>query len=512
MPGTPVPLGPWPGGMNNSSEIATIADDEVAFLENFEQDTDGSMVSRPAIVLASATVTTNPQPLGYYINAAGSTFLVVATDTDTRLYNIATGAWTTIWTSKASGFVQYDNKAVLISESTAGGYWNGTTFTVTPTMPKGSQIVFYQERFWAYGAQGTNDATTVWFSKLTVISPASSIFDWATSSDYFTVGLGDGEWITGLVADLNALLIFKGRSTWMFSYPSAPANGTLRQISSTIGADNQWAIASYENYYLVYSSGYVYQFINYRHYPLNQRKIDFTADPSMALQFQIRLSIFGHRLIVWYFGTTYVYNILAQNWSTWRSPTTSAGQFFTIPASSAAGEIRTALAITGENDVAKKRLWTISEKLLPVGAAGEQFNCTMRTKAHNFGEAAQFKRLMYWTVSVSSASGVDAIAYPITIPRLGTTWNAMNDTTWNELEKGSWNNPLITLPTYVDNIDFPTAAPVPALVKVRGAFKFLSAYVEVFLACDGTLATSPVRIYSITLYTLIQANVSSKVS
>lgn len=511
MPGTPVPLGPWAGGMNNDSEIATIADDEVAFLENFEQDADGSMVSRPAIVSESTAVTGDLQGLGYYIDAANTTFLVVATATNTQLYNVATKAWTVIWGERASGFVQYDNKAVLISETVAGGYWTGASFVSTPTMPKGSQIVFYQERLWAYGVQGTADATTVWFSKLTVISPASSIFDWATNSDYFTVGLGDGEWITGLVADLNALLIFKNRSTWQFSYPSAPSAGTLRQISATIGAENRWSVASYENYYLVYCAGYVYQFINYRHYPLNQRKIDFRRSSLTSLQFEIRVSIFGHRLLVWFYGNTYVYNIIAGNWSTWSSPATSAGQFFTIPASSSSGDSRAALAITGANDAAKKRLWKVSEDVLSSGE-GEEFTCTMRTKAYSMDEAAQYKRLLYWGVEVASSSGIEAIAHPIAVPRQGSTWNAMDLTTWNILDEGSWNNPFIDPPKYLDDVQFPTSAPVHTTVKVTGAFRFLSAYFEVFMACDGTSRTAPARIYSITPYLKVKANVSSKVS
>jgi hypothetical protein len=50
MPGAPIPLGPFTGGVNNQAEQGTIADDELWLSENFEFDTDGSLVSRPAIV------------------------------------------------------------------------------------------------------------------------------------------------------------------------------------------------------------------------------------------------------------------------------------------------------------------------------------------------------------------------------------------------------------------------------------------------------------------------------
>ncbi|MCC6855871.1 MAG: hypothetical protein IT189_07400, partial [Microbacteriaceae bacterium] len=252
--------------MADVAEEATIADDELSLVVNMEQDIDGSLVSRPAIIVDSTGPTgigsnLDIKPLGYYVRDDGVTFLVAAVSTYTYLYNIDTKVWTQIWTTAASSFVQYDNKVVLISTTVAGGYWEAGSFTSTPTMPLGQQIVFYQDRFWAFGARGTGDSTTVWFSKLTVISPPSSIFTWATSTDFFTVSEGDGEWITALVPDTSALLIFRNSSTYQFTFPSAPSSGTLRVLSKTIGTENQWSIVAYESYYLAFSAGFLYQFI-----------------------------------------------------------------------------------------------------------------------------------------------------------------------------------------------------------------------------------------------------------
>jgi hypothetical protein len=415
-----------------------------------------------------------------------------------------------IWGSVASSFVQYDNKIVLISETVSGGYWEAGLFTATATMPLGSQIVFYQERFWAFGKRGTINATTVWFSKLTVISPASSIFDWVPASDFFTVSKGDGQWLTGLQADSNALLIFRSGSTYSFSYPAAPASGTLRQLSATIGAENIHSIVQYENYYLIYSAGFLYQFINYRHYPLNTKKINFQrASLANPLQFDIRLSVFGRRAILWFFGATYVYNIVSSTWSTWNSSTTRAGHFMTVPASSTSGESRVALATTGENVAGKKKLWRIEEDVLPSGA-GEEMTCTVRTKAYSLDDAADYKRLLYWTVEIRSAVGVTANAYPTALSTGSTTWNDMMTHNWNDF--GTWNNPLIPEVVYVDTVAFPTLAPVRTVVKMTAPFRFLSGYYEIVMECDGTAATSPSRIYSITPYLKVKAGVSRKVS
>ncbi len=512
MPGAPVPLGPFTGGMANVAEQATIDDDQVALLENYELDLDGSLVSRPAIVSEQTTgiVTGDIQPLGYYVSSAGLTYLVAAVDTITRIYELDGKVWTTIWTERASSFVQYDNKIVLSSETVAGGYWEAGSFTSTPTMPLATQIVFYQERFWAFGVRGTANATTVWFSNLTVISPPSSIFDWVTASNFFTVSKGDGEWITGLLADTSALLIFRNQSTYQFTYPTSPVTGTLRPLSKTIGAENQWAIVAYENYYVVLCAGFLYQFINYRFYSLNAKKINFErAALSGALMFDVRVSIFGRRVIVWFFGALYVYNITTSTWSKWVSPTTSAGHFLSVPPSSVSGESRVALAISGEDDNAKQILWRVEEDVLSTGS-GETMQCVLRTKAYSLDESAQYKRLLYWAIEHRSASGLEAIAHPVAVPITGATWNDMEAYNWGDF--GSWNNPLLQITDYTDTVTYPTLAPIMSTVKMIAAFRFIRVYFEVFQTCDGTTATSPSRIYSITPYMKIHAGLSKKVS
>jgi hypothetical protein len=517
MSGTPVALGPWTGGMKNVSEEATVANDELSLVENMEQDIDGSLVSRPAITLDDPGPTgigtiTSIEPLGYYVPDTGITYLVCTiNDTATYLYAVATKVWTEIWDEPASGFTQYSNKAVLISTSVAGGYWEAGVWTDTPSMPLGEQIVFYQERFWAYGARGTTDSTTVWFSKLTVISPPSSIFDWDTSTDFFTVSEGDGEWITALVPDTNALLIFRNGSTFVFTYPNSPINGTLRTLSKTIGCENKWAVAPYESYYLVFSAGFMYQFINFRYYPVNVKKIEFRRTTlANPLVFDVRLSIFGRRAILWFFGAVYVYKLVTSTWSMWVSPSTRAGHFFTIPPSSVSGESRVALAVTGEDEPSLRAgLYRVEESVLGTGE-GELMTCRVRTKAYDFEEAAQYKRLFYWTVEIRSSEGIEALAHPDALPDGGTTWNEMEDYNWNDF--GTWNNPLVLPVEYVDDVEFPTMAPVRTLVKIRGSHRFRRDLFEVIGVTRGTAATGPFRIYQITPYLQIEANVSRKVS
>lgn len=518
MPGADVHLGPFSAGLNNVSEIGTIPDNALSDVSNFEFDIDGSLVNRPAIIPEQTTgvVTGDMNMLGYCVRASdGETFLVVAfTGGNTRLYQLSTQTWTVIWSGQASGFAQYNNTIVMTSATATGGYWDmgANTFTATPLMPVAAGIVFYQERFWAWGVQGTANATTMWYSNLNVISPPQSIYDWAITSNFITVSRGDGQWITALVADINALLVFRSGSTWQFTYPSAVASGTLRVLSPTIGAENQYCIVNYENYYLLFSAGFLYQFINYKWYPLNTKKVNFQrATLGNSLQFNVRVSMFARRAVVWYYGATFVYSVVTSTWTRWDSPTTNAGHFWMIPASSTTGDHRIALAVTGENDPAKKQLWRITDGVLTT-LVGEQMACSIRTKAYAMNQYGKYKRLTYWSAEVRSASGVTGNAHPVALSTLSVTWDQMAATTWDVLNAGSWDNPLIAPIVYTDVTPFPALTPQDIVVKLRQGFRFLRSYYELSMMCDGTSRTSPARIYGITLEVKIHAPVSEKVS
>lgn len=513
-----VKLGPFKGGLNNVGEVSTIDPSQLSILSNFDIDNDGSLVSRPPIVPEAPTAggsdaNSKMRPLGYYVRSDGETFLVATNPISTFIYQLSTKTWQQIWDKVASAFVQYDNKIVMCSETVAGGYWEAGTFTATSSMPLMSQIVTYGERFWGFGPKGTTGATTVYFSNITVISPAQSIYDWQPTSNFFTVDKGDGQWLTAIVSDPNALLIFRNGSTYQFTYPSSPINGTLRRLNTTIGADNRASIGKYENYYLVLNQGFLYQFINYLYYPRNEKIVRFqTAANAAGVDQSVALSIFGQRAIVYYYGSLYVYNIVQGVWSMWNT-TTLARRFLQVPQSSVTGDTRTALVVNGDTTLtmAKQGIMRITEGVL-IASVGEEMTCYARTKAYTLDLPGMFKRLMYWAISFRSSRGLVATATPLDIIADSTTWNQMNATTWNVLNKGTWNNLLIIIPTLIDNITFPTASPVQGLAKAKAALRFKSIYFDLQLSTDGTSATAPARIFELTAYLSESSRAREKVS
>lgn len=515
MPSQPVPLRNWSGGYNNVSSIYSIDDTQLAMVLNMELDVDGSLAGRPAIVKIVATGTPSGilEPLGFYVREDGVTFVVVAGNSDTFLFSPEGGTWLTIWTHRASGFVQYDNKVVLSSDQQAGGYWEDGIFTGTPTMPVASDIVFYQERFWAYGVKGTPFATTVWFSDLNVISPAQSIWNWKPNSNFFTVSQGDGQWITCLLADTNALYVFRNMSSWKFTFPGSPSDGTLRQINVSIGADNKHCVASYDNWFLVLNAGFLYQFQNDRYYPLNQKKVRFErAAFTGTLQHDVRLSLFGRRAIVSFFGALYVYNIVTSTWSMWESPTTMASQFFMLPPSSTVGDSREAIVTTADANPAKQGLWRIQDEPLQAGQPAEDIKGMIRTKAYDFGDAGSWKRMTYWEAEAQTALGVEGTANPTQTPTEGVTWDDMDASDWDTLDLGTWGNPLQIPSVYIDEVEFPRASPTVAVFRLTARLKFTRCYFELFAEFDGTTRTSPTRIISITPQLMESDRVSKKVT
>jgi len=515
MPGTPHRLGPFTEGMNNEDEPETIGDNQLADVVNFELDNDGSLLSRPAYLVDVDTPVAGQfvDAHGYYVRNDGVTFLVCTTDAKTWVYDITAKTWLEIWAVKASGFAQYDNKIVLISELAAGGYWEAGVFTSTPTMPQGSDIVFYQERFWAFGIRGTANQTRVWFSNVTSAgTPPTSIWDWTTASDYFEVNKGDGQWVTGLLADVNSLIIFRNRSTWRLTFGGSPLlTGSLDQLNPAIGTDNKDTFVTYESYYLTLSQGILYQFINYQFYPLNTKRVKFQqSTPDASLRRTTALSVLAHRAIVWYYGTTYVYSINTNTWSRWHSELHRPSLTLQIPPTSLAGDVRVGLAQAGLT-TGPKGLLRIRDEVL-AGTSGEQMTCSVRTKSYSLEEAAQYKRLFYWVVEVKSSSGVEGIATPSALSTEGVTCDEMDLVTCDVLDLGNADNPLIIVPTYESDVDFPTAAPVRTTVKLGQALSYLRLRFDIALECDGTSRTSQARIYSITPYTRIRGGVAEKVS
>lgn len=520
------------GGLNNYWDQSSIDDTELASIINFEFTTNGALTSRPAIYPESAGIgyVATPQAdepvdiIGTYIKQNGTRYLVCVTDSKTWLYNVEAYEFTQIAAFRAADCTQYDDKVVLCSTYTHGGYWDGTAFTVT-NMPYLGGIELFQNRFFGYGVEGTGTASTLYWSDITTFGPSgelTSIWDWTddTSNYYYVeIGTGDGQWVTAIAQGYGDIVIFRNRSTYRFSYGDSPETGTMQPMQQDIGAENKRSVIKFENAHFVLSGGILYKYQNWLYYPLNAQRVKFTSDDTVTPRFQHAVSIVGRRCLVWHDGNLYSYNLDTETWSEWQS-TSKVAYFHAVPRRSEEGTEDTYYGISGvENPTVSGSedfcLWRIEDK--PTTSVGsEDFQASLRTKIYDFATPVEWKRLYFWAVDLQTANPVKAVAYPVSIPETAvkTTWDELSKDfdaetgfyTWDQLSQddpsdvgyGTWDTPTKTsggIATLVD--DFPHDFPLRMEVKLNQALRFRRIYFELYLTCDGTASTSPVQIFSI---------------
>jgi hypothetical protein len=320
MPGgQPLRLGPFIGGLNTLSDVSAIADSELADCINYELDIDGSLICRPPFqeIIDNAAFAERIVLLG--VALLGGNIYVIGSNSG-GVYYWVSNVWTLITnTFQATCMVQYADKIWLVAKigsANPGGSWDGTTFTAIAAMPKGAAAVVHKERMYVVpGLTATLNGSRLIFSN------AGNFTTW-TGTDFLDVKAGDGQHLVDLVVYQDNLLLFKEDSTYLFAFDIKPADGIVRQISSTLGTTQQHCVASYESSVFFYHEGEVYEVINLDFNRINT-KVPFTYDATApvggAFVENVFLSIFGDRLLVRYFNRIYVYGLRTRTWTRWAS-------------------------------------------------------------------------------------------------------------------------------------------------------------------------------------------------
>jgi len=356
MPGSPVKIGPFVGGLNNVSLAGESKDNEVVELINFELALDTSLISRPPIenVVGTIANTINRwEVLGIYRITAGDWYVIVNKPTGTTTYDVnayplgdfsaspTTIKTTTGLANKLVSFAQYNDWCyfnVAVGASDTGFRWkNGSAVAAIATMPRGSVMVSWKDRLWVTGTGTATDGNYVWFSTVDGTGPHPET--WNTAVDFFNTDPGSGGLNTALLALTNSILIFKEDATYRFSFPSAPKNGQVEKLSAQVGAAGGNSVIAFENYCYIYDQGRVYELINQKFSQINLN-VTFSVAPDSpdATAPGVDLSIINRRLVVRYFNTVYSYNIDTRTWSQWKIEGGTPGKFLEIPADSASSD------------------------------------------------------------------------------------------------------------------------------------------------------------------------------
>lgn len=323
MPGNPIQIGPFIGGLNTYSDPTAVADNELVECENFELDLDGSLKSRPPLVDSGVTFplgnTGNVKILGYYY-AAGNVPYLIGSDGLSSTYYFTGSSWTLITaTFAASAMAQFDDKAWLLSpvgEADPGGWWTPSGgFTGVANMPHGAVLTAHKFRLWvAVGAGALANATRLYFSN--ILGGAGTF--WQASPDFVDIGAGDGQTLVQVTIYYNNLLIFRTNSIYSFSYTSDPAAGVISQVVPGVGLTDPDALVAYESYLYFMYDDKAYEFINNRANQINV-KVPFRSTSRSGIYKPYSVSLFNQRVIFSFWDVMYVFSLRTRTWTTWKS-------------------------------------------------------------------------------------------------------------------------------------------------------------------------------------------------
>lgn len=318
MPGQPVKIGPFIGGLNTYSDATSIADNEAASLVNFDIDLDGSLIQRPPLVLGSITATEKGHIIGQYRSTVGIVYMIYAFDTSVRALDTSTGTWTTIAAVTATACVQYNDKLYIVQKPsgvTQGGQrWDPVGgVAAIAAMPRGFSACIYKERMFI-AASKNGDETSI--NRIKFSNPANP--EAWTGTDTFDVNAGDGQDILKILVFDSSIVIFKTDSTYIYAYETQPTKGQVQMVSNTVGINNSYSVTEYENSLFVMHESRVYRVSNWQWEHANIKvPFEYRNSSAASVENGSSVSAVGNRLVCRYYDNYYVLGFKTGAWTTW---------------------------------------------------------------------------------------------------------------------------------------------------------------------------------------------------
>jgi hypothetical protein len=524
--GTPTKLGPFIGGLHNSSGNGEfIQNDELFELVNLEVDLDGSLVNRPQI--NNMTITginaDSISFIGTYLPSDGRKFIVANVPAEGKvvLIDVNTGIANT-WSAPGVTSVcciQYANKLFVIADTASvnpGGFFDAPTsstitWTAAPTMPRGQAVAQYRERVWiACGLSATSNTSRFFFCS--VGDPTI----WA-GTDYVDVVPGNGQKLVSLSRLGNDLVLFKEHSTHKFTYTSDPRKAELTEIDATIGCPAINCVVVYNNntIYILHDNA-VYELFQYNYTRITALiNMDQVTDATMYAKDQYGLTIHRDRLFLRYFNSLYVYALRIKRWSSWET-TKKFSKLVVIPSTTVGLDTAYAHSASfsnpGKGYFFQDNRKTLDSGIIPADPVNERFKGRIVTKTYDFDVPHTFK-VVFWYGIALATSGLFTVT--MTIP------NASKNLTWAEAQAlyGSWGAAEEAGVKWSNSSDIDIVKVItPALggyarkfIKLpkKARFRQIKFTMEFDIISNGGIADATLRIYDLTVF-LKQKQVVSK--
>lgn len=514
----PFPIGPFTGGINNSSDPTAIDDSEMWDCQNLEVELDGSLVCRPPILKqnGAGSWTDHIVMIGT-ATISGVNYIIGSNSQGT--YAFDGNNWQTIKAGLVSfSAVQIRNLVYVIptpSSGQSGGFWTpGGGFTTDNAMPRGEKGVFHKNRLWIVPGFSANAN----HSRLSFTDPiVSNTLDWP-GTNFADVQPGDGQYLVDIAVYDDNLLLFKHTSTYVYAFDLNPTDGTIQVVNPVVGVSAKKCVVLYENTLFVFFQGHIYQVVNYAYNRVSD-KLDLTFDstsPGGSRIEEIFLSVLGDRLIFRFFNTVYVMSLRIGAWTTWRSKDSELNNFGPLvkwPTPTVANDQRVYYAGSSIANVTK--VFTILDG--HDAARTETIDCYLKTKIYdNFtiqgrtyiiADSAHYKKMAWWGASVQGNGNITGRANPL-VASYQVKWSDVTNLLWPSQNTFIWNDPL--------SIPFAPSTTIQATGRVRRDFvKFLKTlrfhqiYFELTITTDGSPATGPCKVFGATAM-LSQRQTASK--
>lgn len=504
MPGEPVQIGPFPGGLATRTDETSIQDDQLVESVNWVYGVDGTLYSRPPIWDSTndpAGITGRVYLLGFGTLFTGSSSkdILFASNAAQGTFVLKDNVWSNISSIERKAFTCYgdqDNRAWFPANNASvgsGGWWKpaDASITLVSTTPYGDCIISHKERLWISG--DTVHRNRLYYS---IPGPTGVTGDWDTGAGagYIDVNPGDGQYITHIESYQDVIVIFKNDSTYMLSYDGNINRGQLVNVSTSVGSFNSKCVTMYRNNLFNYHDGYVYAFNGNSFQELNTATVlDANASYASSLIDPVVLSTFENNLVLRLYDKVYVYSFITNAWTTWESSVMTIGHIVMRPTQvgSEDGEYFLTSCTNADTNVYRINSYLDSHT--------ESFNCSVRTKTFDFGQSYKFKRLFWWAVdaSMSTNLGITGNASPISVS-FAPTWDEVAANNWTYYSTNTWDALYDVRPDVVTGPITSSSSVAHRVYKFLKALRFRTIYFRVTLACDGTATNGPVRLFHIT--------------
>jgi len=512
MSGVPLVLGPWPGGINNRTDAASLDDTQLANSVNFVYGIDGTLVSRwPYTEFEDSGIEGLTAPLNllgwtvmYSIatqKSVDSHSVLFGSNGADGTYVFSNGVWNRISLDEYKCFVAYGNTDNQVffpgnpdNTVETGAVWKYGETSVTPvsTTPSGNMMATHKERIWI---SGDPDAPSrLYYS---IVTPQGDDGDWDLDkgAGFIDVEPGNGQSNSALYAFSDSIVIFKDDSTYALSYDGNISRGQLIQVNPVIGAQNPDCVSAYKNILAVYHEGKVYAYGNGSFTELNTT-YQFYSDPGYVSTYTnpLSLSVIGDAIIMRHYDKLFYYSFVTGGWGTWVT-NFPVGKMWTRPTfiGEEVQEFTVSCIQSADIRVFKmRREWNLVDS--------ENFVCAAKTKTYNFETPYAYKRLFWWGIEAITNLGLTGAAQPVSV-NFVPTWGEVKDIlpgTWGSFLDNVWGRMYSQVPDVVTGpINASSGANQRRMYKFLKGLRFRSISFQITMDSDGTATNGPQRLISI---------------